>query len=127
MGRVWGGFGEAKNLDFRTFFNVFSKSFLKCVSKRHKSAILEAKRAGPIFHVDFWEGSVEWRDVFGYAKSTASTAEHFTVSHALASLADAADLVAPPFHRPLVRSFVRSSVRSVVRPFVRSFGRRASI
>ena len=34
---------------------------------------------------------MEWRDVFGYAKSTASTAEHLTISHALASLADAAD------------------------------------
>ena len=39
-----------------------------------KSAILEAKRENFIFYVDFWEGSVEWRDVFGYAKSTASTA-----------------------------------------------------
>ena len=39
-----------------------------------KSAILEAKMARNIFPLDFWEGSVEWRDVLGYAKSTASTA-----------------------------------------------------
>ena len=39
-----------------------------------KSAILEAKRAGGKLYVDFWEGSVEWREPFGYAKSTASTA-----------------------------------------------------
>ena len=30
------GFWETKNLDFRTFFDVFSKSFLKRVSKRQK-------------------------------------------------------------------------------------------
>ena len=39
-----GGFWEAKILDFRTFFNVFSKSFLKCVSKRQKIAPSRPKR-----------------------------------------------------------------------------------
>ena len=69
---------------------------------RPRAPFWRPKGSKLIYDVDFWEGSVEWRDVFGYAKSTASTAEHLTISHALASLADAADLVAPPFHRPLV-------------------------
>jgi len=34
--RVWGGVGEAKILDFRTFFDVFSTSFLKRVSEGEK-------------------------------------------------------------------------------------------
>ena len=48
-----GGFWETKNLDFRTFFNVYSKSFFEDASRGRleaileaKSAILEAKRAG---------------------------------------------------------------------------------
>ena len=34
--RVWGGFWEAKILDFRTFFDVFSKSFLKRAREEQK-------------------------------------------------------------------------------------------
>ena len=36
FGRVLGGFWEAKIDDFRTFFDVFSKSFLKRVSEDEK-------------------------------------------------------------------------------------------
>ena len=39
-----------------------------------KRPILAAKRVEIKIYVDFWEGSVEWREPFGYAKSTASTA-----------------------------------------------------
>ena len=44
FGSILGGFWEAKNLDFRTFFDVFSKSFLKRVSKRPKIAPSRPKR-----------------------------------------------------------------------------------
>ena len=60
---------------------------------RPRAPFWRPKGSKLIYDVDFWEGSVEWRDVFGYAKSTASTAEHLTISHALASLADAADFL----------------------------------
>ena len=35
--RVWGGFWEVKILDFRTFFDVFSKQISKRVSKGEKT------------------------------------------------------------------------------------------
>ena len=48
FGGVWEGFWEAKILDFRTFFDVFSKSFLKCVSEGEKK-----KQTFPLFGVGF--------------------------------------------------------------------------
>ena len=36
MGTVWGGVWEAKIVDFRTFFNVFSKLFLNNVLEGQK-------------------------------------------------------------------------------------------
>ena len=36
FGRVWEGFWEAKILDFRSFFDVFSKWFLKRVPEGEK-------------------------------------------------------------------------------------------
>ena len=36
FGGVWGGSGEAKILDFRIFFDDFSKHILKAVSERPK-------------------------------------------------------------------------------------------
>ena len=44
LGRVLGRLWDAKNLDFRIFFDVFSKSFLKRVSKRQKIAPSRPKR-----------------------------------------------------------------------------------
>ena len=38
FGRVWGGFWEAKIINFRTFFDVFSKQNLKHVLEVQKIA-----------------------------------------------------------------------------------------
>ena len=42
--RVWEGFWEAKILDFRIFFDVFSKSFLKRVPEGEKIEPRSRKR-----------------------------------------------------------------------------------
>ena len=71
---------------------------------RPRAPFWRPKGRSLIYDVDFWEGSVSCAWPFGYAKSTASTAEHLTISHALASLADAADFSAlRACHRPLDR------------------------
>ena len=69
-----------------------------------KSTILEAKKEKLIFHVDFWEGSVECAWPFGYAKSTASTAGAFASSHAEASLAGCGGFFGAPRMPPTPRS-----------------------
>ena len=72
------------------------------------------KGGGSLADVDFWEGSVSCAWPFGYAKSTASTAEHVTVPHALASLADAADFSAlRACHRPLDREVFSNFSRNL--------------
>ena len=44
FGMVLGGLGQAKILDFRTFFEVFSMSFLKSVSEEQKISPRDSTR-----------------------------------------------------------------------------------
>ena len=45
FGRVLGGFWEAKILDFRIFFDVFSKSFLKHAREEQKNRFKRPENA----------------------------------------------------------------------------------
>ena len=74
-----GGFGEAKIIDFRTFFIICSMQNLECKLEGH---LRGQEGDGVKFHGYVGAGSVEWRRPFGYAKSTASTEEHVTVPYA---------------------------------------------
>ena len=53
---VLGGFGEAKILNFRMFFDVFSKPKLSCVSDGPKIAKKHAKSTADAQLMHFWGG-----------------------------------------------------------------------
>ena len=54
---VWGGFWETKNIDFRTFFDVFSMQNLECNLEEQK---IEKKQKGTKRQI-----STSWRQVGG--------------------------------------------------------------
>ena len=58
LGRIWGGFGEAKILDVRTCFVIFSMQNLKC--KLEGPKIEKKKRSTREVGHAFWRSVLPW-------------------------------------------------------------------